>query len=103
MISALTRANLAAARIALAALACAALPWISSADESVTSRIFFTEGEIKIILSHGPWPAPAPRDPTNRVSGQPHAIELGMRLFFDQRLSGNGTMACATCHVPERN
>lgn len=91
-------------RIALAALAaCAVLPWISSADESGTPRPFFTEGEITIILSHGPWPAPAPRDPTNRVSGKPEAIELGMRLFFDQRLSGNGTKACATCHVPERN
>ena len=91
-------------RVAFAALAaCAVLPWISSADESGTPRPFFTEGEITIILSHGPWPAPAPRDPTNRVSGKPEAIELGMRLFFDQRLSGNGTKACATCHVPERN
>ena len=91
-------------RIALAAFAaCAVLPWISSADESVTPRLFFTDSEIRTILSHGPWPAPAPRDPTNRVSGKPDAIELGTRLFFDQRLSGNGTKACATCHVPERN
>ena len=94
-----------ASRIAFVALAaCAVLPWISSADESVTPRLFFTEGEITIILSHGPWAAaPVPRDPTNRVSGKPDAIELGTRLFFDQRLSGNGTKACATCHVPERN
>ena len=90
--------------LALAAVAaCAVLPWISSADESATPRPFFTEGEIKIILSHGPWPAPAPRDPTNRVSGKLDAIDLGTRLFFDRRLSGNGIMACASCHVPERN
>ncbi len=25
---------------------------------------------------------------------------LGRRLFFDRRLSANGQMACATCHVP---
>ncbi|HTE14802.1 MAG TPA: cytochrome c peroxidase, partial [Burkholderiales bacterium] len=31
------------------------------------------------------------------------AIEFGTRLFFDQRLSGRGTMSCASCHVPERN
>jgi cytochrome c peroxidase len=37
------------------------------------------------------------------VSGRPDAIELGTILFFDQRLSGSGTKACATCHVPERN
>lgn len=33
----------------------------------------------------------------------PTAIELGTRLFFDQRLSGRGQVSCATCHVPERN
>ena len=29
-------------------------------------------------------------------------IALGRKLFFDPRLSGNGSMACATCHVPEQ-
>jgi cytochrome c peroxidase len=29
-------------------------------------------------------------------------IELGRQLFFDGRLSGFGTMACAGCHIPER-
>lgn len=28
-------------------------------------------------------------------------IELGKKLFFDRRLSGDGTMSCATCHNPE--
>jgi len=28
-------------------------------------------------------------------------IELGRKLFFDRRLSFNGTMSCAMCHVPE--
>ncbi|MBI5639827.1 MAG: cytochrome-c peroxidase [Nitrospirae bacterium] len=28
-------------------------------------------------------------------------IELGKKLFFDRRLSGDGTMSCATCHMPE--
>lgn len=27
-------------------------------------------------------------------------VLLGEKLFFDTRLSGNGTMSCATCHVP---
>jgi cytochrome c peroxidase len=27
-------------------------------------------------------------------------IELGKKLFFDPRLSGDGNMACATCHNP---
>ena len=93
-------------RIAIAALggACVALfSWVSSAAESVAAKPAFTDREIKIILSHGPWPAPVPHDPTNRVSGKLDAIELGTRLFFDPRLSGSGTTACASCHVPERN
>ncbi|MEO8163761.1 MAG: cytochrome c peroxidase, partial [Betaproteobacteria bacterium] len=28
-------------------------------------------------------------------------VELGRKLFFDRRLSSNGTMSCAMCHVPE--
>ncbi len=31
----------------------------------------------------------------------PQKIELGKKLFFDRRLSGDGTMSCATCHNPE--
>jgi cytochrome c peroxidase len=27
---------------------------------------------------------------------------LGKQLFFDPRLSGTGTMACAACHLPEK-
>lgn len=29
-------------------------------------------------------------------------IELGKKLFFDRRLSGDGTMSCATCHDPNQ-
>ncbi len=32
----------------------------------------------------------------------PEKIELGKELFFDRRLSGDGTMSCATCHDPEK-
>jgi len=95
----------AASPIALLAVgaACLTMSRLGLADERVAARPAFTDAEIKVILSHGPWGAPAARDPTNRVSGKPEAIELGMRLFFDQRLSGKGTVACVTCHEPERN
>ncbi|MBW2421034.1 MAG: SCO family protein [Deltaproteobacteria bacterium] len=29
-------------------------------------------------------------------------IDLGRKLFFDRRLSRNGTVSCAMCHVPEQ-
>jgi cytochrome c peroxidase len=77
------------------------LPWAQAADDN--AKPHFTDGELRKILSHGPWPAETPVDPTNRVSGKREAIELGTHLFFDQRLSGAGTRSCATCHVPERN
>jgi cytochrome c peroxidase len=32
----------------------------------------------------------------------PAKIELGKKLFFDRRLSGDGTMNCGTCHDPEQ-
>ncbi|MDE2489409.1 MAG: hypothetical protein KGM24_01085 [Elusimicrobia bacterium] len=34
--------------------------------------------------------------------GSPEEVRLGRELFFDRRLSGDGTMSCATCHRPER-
>ena len=64
--------------------------------------VVFSIEEKQKILAHGPWP-PAPRkDPSNRVSGKPEAIALGERLFFEPRLSGTGSVLCATCHVPFR-
>jgi cytochrome c peroxidase len=42
---------------------------------------------------------PLPIFPENPLT--PEKVELGKKLFFDRRLSGDGTMACATCHNPE--
>ena len=105
MVSGLGRTRRIAIRIASAAIgaACALPAATSLAEQDLAARPVFTDSEIKIILSHGPWPAPAKADPSNRVSGQGDAIELGIRLFFDQRLSRSATLACASCHVPERN
>jgi cytochrome c peroxidase len=62
----------------------------------------FSDEEKARIVSHGPWPPAARRDPSNRVSGRREAIELGERLFFEPRLSGTGSVLCATCHAPFR-
>jgi len=32
----------------------------------------------------------------------PRKIALGRKLFFDRRLSINGTMSCGMCHIPEQ-
>lgn len=64
-------------------------------------RVEFSADDIAAILALGPPPSP-PRDPTNRVSGQPAAIAFGARLFSDIALSSTGTVSCATCHDPGR-
>ncbi|MEJ6022137.1 cytochrome-c peroxidase [Ramlibacter sp. PS4R-6] len=45
---------------------------------------------------------PLPADPSNRVADDERAAELGQRLFFDGRLSANGQVSCASCHLPDR-
>ena len=42
--------------------------------------------------------APLPAPPAQK----PEQVELGKRLFFDPRLSGNGAISCATCHEPTK-
>lgn len=36
------------------------------------------------------------------VTLRPAGVALGQKLFFEPRLSGDGTVACATCHDPAR-
>lgn len=43
-----------------------------------------------------PKPLPALKAPATA------RVELGQMLFFDRRLSGDGTMSCAVCHNPEQ-
>jgi cytochrome c peroxidase len=57
----------------------------------------FTAVEKARVLTHGPWPPPAPRD-----AGKRALTALGERLFFEPRLSGTGSVLCASCHVPYR-
>ena len=62
----------------------------------------FSKEETAKIALHGPWPPRPRKDPSNRVSGRPEAIALGEKLFFEPRLSGSGSVLCATCHAPFR-
>lgn len=46
------------------------------------------------------WKLPAtPPHPENNAP-TPARVDLGMKLFFDARLSGDGNMSCASCHSP---
>jgi cytochrome c peroxidase len=43
-----------------------------------------------------------PADPSNRYGDDTIAARLGRRFFFDTRLSANGRVSCASCHVPSQ-
>jgi cytochrome c peroxidase len=77
--------------------------WLLFLAALAPAALAFTGAERNAVLSHGPWPPAFVADRSNRVSGNPAAIDLGERLFFDRRLSANGEVSCARCHVPERD
>jgi cytochrome c peroxidase len=55
------------------------------------------EAAAEAKLSLGLPPVPVPED--NPMTDE--KIELGKLLYFDKRLSKDGTIACATCHDPQ--
>jgi cytochrome c peroxidase len=63
----------------------------------------FSDAEKQVIasLSLASLP-PLPADTTNRFADSPAAAALGATLFFDHRLSRDGTIDCATCHKIDR-
>jgi len=90
------------AALALLASCVAAVLAVSGPAAADAGLLDFTEAEAREIVRHGPWPPPLERDPSNRVSGSSAGAELGRALFFDTRLSADGSVSCATCHRPDR-
>lgn len=55
------------------------------------------------VRAEVPLGTPDPHDIFYPDDEEPAAeeVELGRALFFDSRLSANGRLSCATCHLPE--
>ncbi|MET0061809.1 MAG: cytochrome c peroxidase [Candidatus Thiodiazotropha endolucinida] len=66
-------------------------PVIASTDQRNDSRIFKTPYTWQALPASAPYPEDNP--PTAEK------IKLGRKLFFDTRLSADGTLSCASCHV----
>lgn len=62
----------------------------------------FSRGEIEQIAAHGPWPPARSADAGNRWQADAAVASYGQRLFFERGLSADGTLSCASCHVPTR-
>lgn len=63
------------------------------------ASVILAAAEIELALELSPLPD-VPADPTNAVADDRAAARLGQALFFDERLSGPGSVSCATCHDP---
>lgn len=61
----------------------------------------WSKAEFEVLASlHIGKLGPARPDPSNAYQSLPRAAALGKRLFFDPRLSANGKISCASCHIP---
>lgn len=71
---------------------------IAACDEPSTPNA----GEIAELSSFELSAAAIPSSPTNAFADDASAAALGQRLFFDARMSSDGTVACVSCHDPAR-
>jgi len=93
---------------------CALLPATAlSEDTGVGPPLALAPGEAPPLIKRGPLAEPRSSDqvgfPTvlteyviSPATLTPARVALGQKLFFEARLSGDGTVACATCHNPDR-
>ncbi len=82
--------------VAVAAALALSLAAIGPASAGPTAAKMPSPEEVVRVIGHlGPVPVPADNPLTEAK------IALGERLFADTRLSGDGTISCRTCHLPD--
>src|SRR6201998_2781032 len=93
---------------------CALLPATAvSEDTGVGPPLALTPGEAPPLIKQGPLAEPRSSDQVgfstvlteyviSPATLTPAKVALGQKLFFEPRLSGDSTVACATCHDPDR-
>jgi cytochrome c peroxidase len=67
--------------------------WATRMSEAIAP--FYNAHKIPLGLMRPSYPNPNGRPPSDRQ------VELGRLLFFDNRLSRDQTISCASCHQPE--
>lgn len=89
--------------VSLAAAGCDKQPEAQSQGASASADSVvgvFSKREKTLISRLSPLGEP-PVDETNAVVDDERAAHLGQFLFFDERLSANGKVSCASCHEPD--
>ena len=70
---------------------------------NVFANDLWTDAELGIIESLWLERLPSvPSSPSNRYADNKQAEVLGKQLFFDENLSVNNQLSCASCHIPEK-
>ncbi|MDF2696596.1 MAG: Methylamine utilization protein mauG [Labilithrix sp.] len=87
-----------------AGAACSSSKETSDASRGAPDRDAAPEASV-VVEGDYEWHLPAgfpkPKVPAdNPISTA--KVEIGRRLFYDKRLSGNGTFSCASCHDPKK-
>lgn len=67
---------------------------------SLSSRVG-KPADLLELMRNPPLGLPAIKQPSYNMATE-QKLNLGKQLFFDRRLSFNGTISCATCHIPEQ-
>jgi cytochrome c peroxidase len=93
---------------------CALFPATAVGDDAgVSPPLALPPGEAPPLPKQGPLAEPRSSDQVgfpkflteyviSPATLTPARAALGQKLFFEPRLSGDGTVACATCHDPDR-
>jgi cytochrome c peroxidase len=68
----------------------------SGCKRSVSDKPIGNTVQIKVPLGLPPLPIPADNPPTAET------IALGRKLFYDKKLSKDNSLACASCHSPQK-
>ena len=82
-------------------LVCVFMPLAWSESFESTTRLTAIESKLLSSLSLARL-GDIPPNPSNQFASLHEARVLGEKLFFDQRLSGNGKLSCGTCHLPSQ-
>ena len=84
-------------KLVLVLLSAVVVPVLVSADDATPAAARF-EANLPLGIPREVWAYFIPKD--NPITAA--KVELGRKLFFDPRLSADGTISCATCHDPAR-
>ena len=85
-----------ARRLTLAAVACAAALAVGCASTPAKDKAPGAKAKAEAAPDPAAWKLPAKDMPNAEL------VELGRKLFFDVRLSGDASMSCGTCHQPDK-